>query len=77
MNTHASIPVATPPLQAEAFAHVDHWIFDLDNTLYSHEARVWPQVDDRITAFIAELSGSTACRRAPCENTSTTATARP
>ena len=42
---------------ARGFGHVDTWIFDLDNTLYPHDARVWPQVDDRITAFIAELYG--------------------
>ena len=57
MKTLAVSPAATPPLTAEAFAHVDHWIFDLDNTLYSHEARVWPQVDERITLFLAELFG--------------------
>ncbi len=42
---------------ARGFRHVETWIFDLDNTLYPHEARVWPQVDDRITLFIAELYG--------------------
>jgi putative hydrolase of the HAD superfamily len=57
MKTLATPPAATPPLTAEAFAHVDHWIFDLDNTLYSHEAKVWPQVDERITLFLAELFG--------------------
>ena len=62
MNTQAAIPddaptVATPPLQVEAFAHVDHWVFDLDNTLYSHESRVWPQVNQRITLFLQELFG--------------------
>ena len=50
-------PTATPPLQTAAFAHVDHWIFDLDNTLYSHESRVWPQVNERITLFLQELFG--------------------
>ncbi len=39
------------------FAHVDTWVFDLDNTLYPHEARVWPQVDARITLFVTELFG--------------------
>lgn len=57
MKTLATSPAATPPLTAEAFAHVDHWIFDLDNTLYSHEAKVWPQVDERITLFLSELFG--------------------
>ena len=57
MKTLADTPAAPPPLTPEGFAHVDHWIFDLDNTLYSHEAKVWPQVDERITLFLAELFG--------------------
>ncbi len=44
-------------LAARGFGHVDTWIFDLDNTLYPHEARVWPQVDERITLYIMELFG--------------------
>ncbi|MBB3809773.1 pyrimidine 5'-nucleotidase [Pseudochelatococcus contaminans] len=39
------------------FTHVDTWIFDLDNTLYSHESNVWPQVDERITLYISSLLG--------------------
>jgi putative hydrolase of the HAD superfamily len=39
------------------FGHVDTWVFDLDNTLYPHTSRVWPQVDDRITLYIADLFG--------------------
>jgi putative hydrolase of the HAD superfamily len=42
---------------AGLFAHVDTWVFDLDNTLYPHEAQVWPQVDARITLFLTELFG--------------------
>lgn len=42
---------------AGAFAHIDTWIFDLDNTLYSHEAGLWPQVDARITLYMCELLG--------------------
>jgi putative hydrolase of the HAD superfamily len=45
---------ATP---SRGFAHVHTWIFDLDNTLYPHEARVWPQVDERITLYIMQLFG--------------------
>jgi putative hydrolase of the HAD superfamily len=48
---HASAP------DARGFGHVETWIFDLDNTLYPHEARVWPQVDERITLYIMELFG--------------------
>jgi putative hydrolase of the HAD superfamily len=49
--------VASPPDIAERFGHVETWIFDLDNTLYPSEAKLWPQVDDRITLFLADLFG--------------------
>jgi putative hydrolase of the HAD superfamily len=39
------------------FAHVESWIFDLDNTLYPAGSPVWPQIDQRITAFVAGLFG--------------------
>jgi putative hydrolase of the HAD superfamily len=42
---------------ARRFDHVDTWIFDLDNTLYPSESRVWPQIDERITLYIANLFG--------------------
>lgn len=35
--------------------HVRNWIFDLDNTLYPHGARLFEQVDRRITGYIARL----------------------
>jgi putative hydrolase of the HAD superfamily len=27
------------------FAHIDTWVFDLDNTLYPHHVNLWQQVD--------------------------------
>ncbi|MEL6979571.1 MAG: pyrimidine 5'-nucleotidase [Pseudomonadota bacterium] len=38
----------------DAFAHVRDWVFDLDNTLYSARHRLFDQIDQRMTAFIAE-----------------------
>ena len=35
-----------------SFAHVDTWVFDLDNTLYPHHVNLWQQVDARIGEFI-------------------------
>jgi putative hydrolase of the HAD superfamily len=35
------------------FSHVETWVFDLDNTLYPHDANLWQQIDDRIRAYIA------------------------
>jgi putative hydrolase of the HAD superfamily len=37
------------------FAHVDTWIFDLDNTIYPARHNLFDQVDKRIGAFIAGL----------------------
>ncbi len=45
-------PGSHPAAAARSFAHVETWVFDLDNTLYPHEARIWPQVDERITLFL-------------------------
>lgn len=41
------------PLGA-AFAHVEHWVFDLDNTLYPSACDLFSQIDLRMTGFIAE-----------------------
>src|SRR3982075_1978719 len=35
------------------FAHVDTWVFDLDNTLYPHHVNLWQQVDARIGEFVS------------------------
>ncbi|MFN8996206.1 MAG: pyrimidine 5'-nucleotidase, partial [Pseudomonadota bacterium] len=45
--------LATCPDPAADFAHVDTWVFDLDNPLYPHDANLWEQVDGRITTWIA------------------------
>lgn len=42
---------------APALAHVDAWIFDLDNTLYPASTRLFAQIDARMTDFIARLTG--------------------
>jgi len=50
--------VRPPPLpDLCGFAHVETWIFDLDNTLYPHDANLWEQVDNRITTWIANHFG--------------------
>lgn len=37
------------------FAHVDIWIFDLDNTLYPPEMALFPQIEARMTAYVMRL----------------------
>src|ERR1700704_1113149 len=41
---------ATP----RGFAQVATWVFDLDNTLYSHHLNLWQQVDERIREYVAK-----------------------
>jgi putative hydrolase of the HAD superfamily len=37
------------------FDQVEAWVFDLDNTLYSHHLNLWQQVDERIRLYIERL----------------------
>ncbi len=50
------MPNSIPPagLQRD-FAHVETWVFDLDNTLYPHHVNLWQQVDVRIRDYIAKF----------------------
>ena len=41
------------PNSPRGFAHVDTWVFDLDNTLYPHDLNLWQQIDDRIKEFVS------------------------
>ncbi|BCW91000.1 hypothetical protein sos41_41770 [Alphaproteobacteria bacterium SO-S41] len=34
------------------FRHVDHWLFDLDNTLYDANSGVFPQIDRNMKRFL-------------------------
>jgi len=54
MNSSVKSP-ASPHTATRGFAHIETWVFDLDNTLYSHHLNLWQQVDERIRAYIAEF----------------------
>ena len=41
--------------QPRGFAHIESWVFDLDNTLYPHHLNLWQQVDERIRDYIARF----------------------
>lgn len=51
----AATPGAGDP--AARFAHVDVWVFDLDNTLYPPHSDLWPKIDDRMTVFMCHMFG--------------------
>lgn len=39
------------------FTHIRHWVFDLDNTLYAPQARLFDQIEARMTAWVAQTLG--------------------
>ena len=51
----ASSPGAGVP--GERFAHVETWVFDLDNTLYPPHSDLWPKIDARMTVYMCHMFG--------------------
>ncbi|CUH83875.1 pyrimidine 5'-nucleotidase [Thalassovita mediterranea] len=39
------------------FAHVDQWVFDLDNTLYPPHARLFDQIEVKMTNYVMQTLG--------------------
>ncbi len=37
-----------------SFTHVDHWVFDLDNTLYPPAVRLFDQIEVKMTQFVMD-----------------------
>ncbi len=44
-------------MPATHFSHVTYWVFDLDNTLYPPEARLFDQIEQRMTAWVMQALG--------------------
>lgn len=44
-------------MPAADFSHVNCWVFDLDNTLYPPEARLFDQIEVRMTRFVMQALG--------------------
>ncbi|MCH8465046.1 MAG: pyrimidine 5'-nucleotidase [Roseinatronobacter sp.] len=44
-------------MAAEFFTHVRGWVFDLDNTLYPPEMRLFDQIERRMTAYVMDKLG--------------------
>jgi putative hydrolase of the HAD superfamily len=40
-----------------SFDHIEHWVFDLDNTLYPASCRLFDQIDQRMTTYVADFLG--------------------
>ena len=38
----------------DAFSHVSQWVFDLDNTLYPPQARLFDQIEVKMTQFVMD-----------------------
>lgn len=44
-------------MHRSAFEHVDTWVFDLDNTLYPPSARLFDQIEVRMTRWVMQELG--------------------
>ena len=42
----------------QSFSHVEHWVFDLDNTLYHPSARLFDQIEAKMITYVMTRSGS-------------------
>ncbi|MFT3689600.1 pyrimidine 5'-nucleotidase [Paenirhodobacter sp.] len=47
----------TIPSPAPDFAHVEDWVFDLDNTLYPPQMRLFDQIEVRMTDYVMRALG--------------------
>lgn len=56
-NAYSTAAAADSAPLTDRFGHVDHWVFDLDNTLYPARCNLFAQVDVRITDYIANALG--------------------
>lgn len=43
------------PMTQDAFSHVRHWVFDLDNTLYPPQARLFDQIEMRMIDWVMDV----------------------
>jgi putative hydrolase of the HAD superfamily len=57
IKTNSSLISGGPPAPAADFAHVEHWVFDLDNTLYPPACDLFGRIDERMMTFIADFLG--------------------
>lgn len=42
---------------SDSFSHVTQWVFDLDNTLYPPHARLFDQIEVRMTQYVMDALG--------------------
>jgi putative hydrolase of the HAD superfamily len=45
-------------MPAHRFAHVETWVFDLDNTLYPPETALFDQISARMTDYVMRITGA-------------------
>jgi putative hydrolase of the HAD superfamily len=57
MNSGIPPPSGQDRPPAEVLDRVDHWVFDLDNTLYPASSNLFAQVDLRMKDYICQLLG--------------------
>lgn len=48
------ITLSVRAMLTESFSHVDYWVFDLDNTLYPPQARLFDQIEARMIRYVMD-----------------------
>jgi hypothetical protein len=51
-------PYPSHPCQPNSFAHVETWVFDLDNTLYPPETALFSQINVLMTDYVMRVTGA-------------------
>ncbi len=59
------------------FSHVETWVFDLDNTLYPPETRLFDQINLRMTDWVMRVAGVDRLAADTLRHTATGATMAP
>ena len=57
LTQDAPPPNAVREVSPLAFAGIETWVFDLDNTLYPAGSDLWPKIDARITLWMMDRYG--------------------
>ena len=55
IHEYASLNDTRPPYPYEQLAEAEFWIFDLDNTLYPAQCKLFTQIEKKMTQYVMEF----------------------
>ena len=75
LPAHAAAALVSCGHAARRFAHVETWVFDLDNTLYPPAVRLFDQIEARMTAYVMRALRVAEAEATACATTTGAPTA--